>query len=388
MLDFIRCCCKKDPVQRHDSALLASHAFIKRDVNELRRIHQQRLSVRHAYGRGGRDMVVGDSSNRPPGLVSLQRFMKRGSQSLVKNKRDANRQPSDDEKFANFDGHGREFRDHVANSQNFLGNNEDRNGIAERSKFFEGKNGSNPRNGVVFSEAMSDETETAPRSGSRHSPMSSRADSQDSHPGNAQAAGPGNERMSKISEVPEWNPNFDARGAFSQGRKDKSASNEAIPINAEGLLSPLDHMYKPSKPNISEPSLVNDRMFLDELDKLSKTFETKLATLRAAHELALQELITSSNLRNYAPLDVTSLMNKAAERSRTEKVCKEVISSSAHYPFMEGVVRNISNPSCMSTGPASPNKSHNSPGDRSSSSSIPDLHGLTSNSSMSSISYK
>lgn len=378
MLDFIRCCCKKDPVQRHDSALLASHAFIKRDVVELRRIHQKQLGVHHAYGRGDRDMNVGDSSNRPPGLVSLQRFMKRGSQSTVEGKSNIDRQLSGDEKIANSDGYDRQSWD-VANSQKFSGSDMERNGVAEQSMFYEGKSGSNSRSRVVFSEVMSDGTESPPR-GSGLSPVSIQSENQES---SAQTAvrGPGNGRMDKISEVPEWNPSFDARGAFSEGRKDKALSNEAAPINIACFTSSLDNMYKlPNSPDI-EPSLANDRVLADEIDKLSITFASKIATLRAAHELALQTLITSSKLRNDAPLDVTSLMNKAAETSRTEKVCKEVISSAAHYPFMERVVRKL-------TDPASPNKSNHSSGDCSSSSSIPDLHGLTnSSSSLSSITY-
>jgi len=365
MLDFIRCCCKKDPVQRHDSALLASHPFIKRDVNELRRIHQKQLSVRHAYGRGGQDMIVGDSSNRPPGLVSLQRFMKRGGQS------------SDDKKVDNFDGHDKQSWVHVDNAQNFSGSDEDRNGAAERSIFFDDKSGSNPRNKVVFSEAMSDGTENSPRS-SGLSPMSSQSEGVES---SAQTAARGNGRMDKISEVPEWNPSFDAKGAFSKGRKDKALSNEAAPINIQCFSSSLNNMYKlPHSPDI-EPSLVKDRVLVDEIDKLSKTFASKVATLRAAHELALQTLITSSKLRNDAPLDVTSLMNKAAETNRTEKVCKEVIHRSAQYPFMGRVVRKLADP-------VSPNKGNNYSGDCSSSSSIPDLQGLVNSSSLSSITYK
>ena len=39
MVDFIRCCCKKDPSERSDSALLSSHPFVKQEVNALRKIH-------------------------------------------------------------------------------------------------------------------------------------------------------------------------------------------------------------------------------------------------------------------------------------------------------------------------------------------------------------
>jgi serine/threonine protein kinase len=40
MLDFVRCCCQKDPNQRHDSALLSSHPFVKQEVIALRALHE------------------------------------------------------------------------------------------------------------------------------------------------------------------------------------------------------------------------------------------------------------------------------------------------------------------------------------------------------------
>merc|ERR1711957_1066975 len=124
-------------------------------MGELRRIHQERLSVRHSYGRGGEDRIVGDSSNRPPGLVSLQRFMKRGRQSSVESKSYVNRESKGKENFANFDGHGNEFRDNVANPQNFSASNDDGNSATDHMTYEE--NGtSNSRNRVVFTEAMSD----------------------------------------------------------------------------------------------------------------------------------------------------------------------------------------------------------------------------------------
>lgn len=70
----------------------------------------------------------------------------------------------------------------------------------------------------------------------------------------------------------------------------------------------------------------------EEISKLSKTFEAKLNTLRIAHELAQQQLIAEANLRNSLPLDVTSLMQKASERSIAEKESREVMkNTSARY---------------------------------------------------------
>ena len=41
MLDFVRNSCQKDPSQRHDSALLSSHPFVKQEVIALRQMHRQ-----------------------------------------------------------------------------------------------------------------------------------------------------------------------------------------------------------------------------------------------------------------------------------------------------------------------------------------------------------
>ena len=99
MLDFIRCCCKKDPSQRHDSALLASHPFVKREVNELRSLHSQFASSRNltktANRKGGISNASGyskmaETTQRPPGLVALRRYIMRMRRGLdkVRNERD------------------------------------------------------------------------------------------------------------------------------------------------------------------------------------------------------------------------------------------------------------------------------------------------------------
>ncbi|GAH17373.1 unnamed protein product, partial [marine sediment metagenome] len=89
-------------------------------------------------------------------------------------------------------------------------------------------------------------------------------------------------------------------------------------------------------------TLANDEVFMNELERMSKTFESKLATLRAAHELAQQQLIADAQIRNMVPLDFSNLMKKAAERSHSEIETRNVIKESAHCSFIPGVVRSIS----------------------------------------------
>mmetsp|Transcript_2283 Transcript_2283/g.3580 ORF Transcript_2283/g.3580 Transcript_2283/m.3580 type:complete len:593 (+) Transcript_2283:638-2416(+) len=76
MLDFVRCCCQKDPNQRHDSALLSSHPFVKQEVLALRSLHEDegslsKLSASAKYRRQAQNM------KRSAGLPPLQRFMHR-----------------------------------------------------------------------------------------------------------------------------------------------------------------------------------------------------------------------------------------------------------------------------------------------------------------------
>lgn len=73
MVDFIRCCCKKDPSERSDSALLTSHPFVKQEVNALRKIHAN-FDTMCLHGATGYDHVS-KLSKRPPGLPALRSLM-------------------------------------------------------------------------------------------------------------------------------------------------------------------------------------------------------------------------------------------------------------------------------------------------------------------------
>lgn len=307
MLDFIRCCCKKDPSQRYDSALLASHTFIKRDVNELRRIHKNRTGIRETYGRGGRYAALGNGS-RAPGLPALQRFMMMVNQSaeaeqkkkdkvVPKNSFDAlNRQfgqghhivqPSDDPSLQ---------EQYIDPTHPFFDENVEAN---ERKVSFDSK--------TPIRRSVPPNREHRPYIGS------------------------------DLQKIPEWNPNFDAGTAFIPNVQEKPLPG-LTPIR---IFTPQDERYRPPKRLEIEPVLANDKVLRDELEQLSKTFESKLSTLQAAHEVAQQKLIAGAKLRNSIPLDVSYLMKKAAERSDKERESREVIQQSAHCSFMPDVVRNL-----------------------------------------------
>lgn len=87
MSDFIRCCCKKDPSERSDSALLTSHPFVKQEVIALRKMHSNFDMCGH--GPSGYEQAA-RASKRPPGLPALRSFMDSMKRPLdaVKSQRD------------------------------------------------------------------------------------------------------------------------------------------------------------------------------------------------------------------------------------------------------------------------------------------------------------
>ncbi len=299
MLDFIDSCCKKDPSQRCDSARLASHTFIKRDVSELRKFHENRSTWRGSMGKNGLGRGTGksvDEKNRPQCMKVLQRFIKNMS---VQSKG----------KKGSTGGSGfREF------STEF-----EMNGGANGSGVF----GDYLDDAPDFYSSNAMGTATPPRGGAG---------------GRLDKNSRGNQSLEKINEQPEWNPSFDAAGAFSAQQRSAESSKTKI----EGLFTPHDPKYLSPKPIEIDSTLANDKIFMNELEKMSKTFESKLATLRAAHELAQQQLIADAQIRNMVPLDFSNLMKKAAERSTSERETRSVIKESAHCSFIPGVVRSIS----------------------------------------------
>ena len=86
-----------------------------------------------------------------------------------------------------------------------------------------------------------------------------------------------------------------------------------------------------------EPALANDKKFLQELERVSRAFETKLAALRSAHELVQQKLIAEARMRNALPMDVRDLMQKAAERNARERESRLALEEAKDLTVMQGV---------------------------------------------------
>jgi len=88
MLDFVRCCCNKDPTQRHDSALLAAHPFVKQEVTALRANHRGQVSNANADAKSKYKRMA-DANKRKPGLPAILRVQAKMKKAMnaVKQKR-------------------------------------------------------------------------------------------------------------------------------------------------------------------------------------------------------------------------------------------------------------------------------------------------------------
>eukprot|EP00550_Attheya_septentrionalis_P004009 CAMPEP_0198289310 /NCGR_PEP_ID=MMETSP1449-20131203/7537_1 /TAXON_ID=420275 /ORGANISM="Attheya septentrionalis, Strain CCMP2084" /LENGTH=707 /DNA_ID=CAMNT_0043987617 /DNA_START=41 /DNA_END=2164 /DNA_ORIENTATION=- len=343
MLDFIRCCCKKDPSQRHDSAMLSSHPFVKQEVIALRALHvDSSMGIRSTTGGAAdaknRYAKMGDIANRKPGLPALRRLMMRMRKSLevVMSQRDLGvvmARGSDSVGQGSSNDLGGQYPDEDAPIHHHL------NGTA------------NGDSDEVLSAPPGDESVDGGISA-----LTTPSAQMESGDGGTTVKRTGHfsSSIERISELEGGQKS----GSMSSDRLDRASngsqnahffpSSEGGALSALGpdsakLFSPESEKYHPPKPLQVDPALAHDKIFHEELEKLGNTFESKLATLRAAHELAQQQLIAEAMLRNQMPMDVTSLMKKAAERNQSEKVSREVIQNSAGSPWMQGVIRTISN---------------------------------------------
>jgi serine/threonine protein kinase len=254
MLDFVRCCCQKEPSQRHDSALLSSHPFVKQEVIALRAMHSGEDPTANADARA-KYRKLADASNRPQGLLALLRVMDRMKRKLEKVKK-------------------------------------------KRGEFKDGDGSS--------------WTMESEKSGAS---------------GNAISSGPldlsiqATVNMSAASHVE------------STPLTDRSMNGTQSPR----VFSPDSGRYQVGSVLDVDPALAHDKLFLRDLEKLSRAFETKLGALRAAHELAQQKLIAEARMRNALPMDVRDLMEKAAERNVKEIENRKAMDAARDISVIQGV---------------------------------------------------
>jgi len=277
MLDFVRCCCQKDPNQRHDSALLSAHPFVKQEVIALRAMHLGEASTANADARAKYRRMAA-ATKRAPGLFALRRVME--------------------------------------------GMKKQMDGVVEKRK-----GGSN---GAINMQAPGKKPSTEGSGGKPGSSSFGPVDMSDV--GTVQMRSAAQERAA-------------ATGGSSGALSDNlNSENDILPANhrQSALFGPSSNLYRAAYSPIDiEPALANDEHFLADLSTLAKTFETKLAALRAAHELAQQKLIADARLRNHMPMDVRDLMEKAADRNVKDKESQNAMKDAEHLTVINLAIEEV-----------------------------------------------
>ncbi|KAL3795502.1 hypothetical protein ACHAW5_001856 [Stephanodiscus triporus] len=242
MLDFIRCCCKKDPSERSDSALLTGHPFVMQEVIALRRMHADFENC--GYGRSGYERAAEMCATRSPGLPALASFMERMRSPLENVKK------------------------------------------LRESGFEEGRNLG--RGGEDMNLRLSSSVLSPMSTGD--SDASSAADEADAY-----------RESSMRRPTKKWDNS--PRSSDRNGRRkiDSSvASRSKMPP-----LPSMDHsnftlnsVFNRSSLENIDPVLKQDPVFQEEIHQLNRLYEAKLASLQAAHDESQTKMILSAIARN------------------------------------------------------------------------------------------
>lgn len=105
-----------------------------------------------------------------------------------------------------------------------------------------------------------------------------------------------------------------------------------------GVFSPDSFNYAGQIAVEYDPVLANDEKFRKDIEKLSRVFETKLAALRTAHELAQQRLIVDARIRNQLPIDVSELMEQAFQGNMKAQENRKALEEAKDVPIIKDVI--------------------------------------------------
>ncbi|KAL3807698.1 hypothetical protein ACHAXA_003525 [Cyclostephanos tholiformis] len=266
MLDFIRCCCKKDPSERSDSALLTGHPFVMQEVIALRRMHADFENF--GYGRSGYERAAEMSETRSPGLPALAGFMERMRSPLetVKTQRSAGFERTNDSGGGNRGGD-----------------------INRRSNML-----SPMSTGDSDASSVADDADAYRESNSTRRTPNKFID----------------EESDDFMSPPNWNADL-VSGSASAGLNTRLLS---VPSMSGECSSSIRHSILENL----DPILKQDTIFQDEMRQLNQLYEAKLASLQAAHDESQSKIIISATVRNRIGVDVNALMESAATRRNVD----------------------------------------------------------------------
>jgi serine/threonine protein kinase len=139
-----------------------------------------------------------------------------------------------------------------------------------------------------------------------------------------------------------------------------SPYSNGIGVESSGVFIPDTFNYGGQSFVDYDPVLANDDQFRRDLEKLSRVFETKLAALRTAHELAQQKLIADARIRNHLPMDVSELMEQAFQGNVKDIENRKAMEDARDVPVIKDVIEMQTTPKQTAPGP-SPLNSMQSP---------------------------
>lgn len=276
MLDFVRCCCNKDKSQRHDSAMLAAHPFVKQQVSALRALHKGEVPTANADPLD-KYRKTAEASRRSPGLPAIrqeQAELKAALEAMKARRR--GRKKSDSPTPPEL----RHGRSHSASSNA----------------------GSSPLE-------MDNAATLAMR---RRSPNDNGINSEIYYNGDRGS-----------DEVFGLESEFNRRPVFLSPAR-----------VAFGNADPLEDI---------EPELAEDARLQSDLETINRAFEARLDSLRKAHHLAQQQVITEARIRNQVPLDVNILMARAEEQHSRDAGASEAMREAAEIPEIRAIVNSVEN---------------------------------------------
>ena len=334
MLDFVKCCCEKDPSQRSDSAQLASHPFVKQEVMALRALsrvddalqqHQgEPLSARAKYKK-----LAANKQERAPGLPAIRRV-----QEQFFCARQQNTPAARDGHFGTPNGGGMVMsNDSVMHHspKYFLpnGNSEIAGFLAPMDQSKLHLMAPNDTSGALLTGHSLEEAPTGPftipmapssrtGSGAYLHPTSSKDPTQNS---------PLSSPLMMGQQQPQ-HP-FGATAA---------AIAAATQFDSQAVLASI------------EPALANDERLRADLETLARAFDANLSAMIQAHHLAQQKVMAEARIRQQIPLDFNALFERAENQHAMDTEASQALKQAIEISEVSHIMQSVE----AGTFPATP----------------------------------
>lgn len=330
MLDFVKCCCEKDPSQRSDSAQLASHPFVKQEVMALRALSRgddsqqqgEPLSARAKYKR-----LASDKRERAPGLPAIRRVQE---QFFASRQQNIPTPAARDGYLGTPNGGMSVPIDSLLNQspKYFLPNvNSELGGFLapiDHSK-------SNPtaitdETGVIPGLALNDDA-TAGLSILPMAPSSRTGSGAYLHPSASK------DPMQLLSSSSPLSSPMMIGQQQQQQQHPYGATAAAIAaatqFDSQTVLASI------------EPALANDERLRADLETLARAFDANLASLIQAHHLAQQKVLAEARIRQQIPLDFNALFERAENQHAVDAEASQALKQAMEISEISHIMQSV-----------------------------------------------